>query len=90
MDVLSVISKEKNRNSSHTTNRWQKNIDFAGLLSTPTATVTTAKCLFNSVISTPGTKCLIADVKFFYINNDLPEPEYMKLNIKIIPKEIID
>ena len=26
----------------------------------------------------------------FYLNNDLPEPEYMKLNIHIIPQEIID
>ena len=44
----------------------------------------------NSVISTPGAKCIIADVKNFYLNNDLPEPEYMKLNIHIIPQEIID
>ena len=28
--------------------------------------------------------------KNFYLNNDLPEPEYMKLNIHIIPQEIID
>ena len=67
-----------------------KLLDFPGLLSTPTATVTTAKCLFNSIISTPGAKCLIANVKNFYLNNDLPEPEYMKLHIHIIPKEIID
>ena len=60
------------------------------MISTTTATVTTAKRLFNSVISTPGAKCLIADVKNFYLNNDLPEPEYMKLNIHIIPQEIID
>ena len=65
-------------------------LDFAGLLSTPTATVTTTKCLFNSVISTPGAKCIIADVKNFYLNNDLPEPEYMKPHINIIPQEIID
>ena len=65
-------------------------LDLLGLLSTPTATVTTAKCLFNSVISTPGAKCLIANVKNFYLSNDLPEPEYMKLHIHIIPQEIID
>ena len=63
---------------------------FPVLLSTPTATVTTAKCLFNSVIFTPGAKCLVADVKNFYLNNDLPEPEYMKLHLHIIPQEIID
>ena len=65
-------------------------LDFPVLLSTPTATVTTAKCLFNSVISTPGANCLFADVKNFYLNNDLPEPEYMKLHLHIIPQEIID
>ena len=65
-------------------------LDFPGLLSTPMATVTTAKCLFNSVISTPWDKCLVAEVKNFYLNNDLPEPEYMKLHLHIIPQEIID
>ena len=65
-------------------------LDFPGLLSTPTATVTTAKCLFNSVISTPGAKCLVADVNHFYLNNDLPDPEYMNLHLHIIPQEIID
>ena len=65
-------------------------LDFPGLLSTPTATVATTKCLFKSVISTPGAKCLIADAKNFYLNNDLPEPEYMKLHIHIIPQDIID
>ena len=65
-------------------------LDFPGLLSTPTATVITAKCLFNSVFYTPRDKCLIADVKNLYLNNDLPEPKYMKLYIHIIPQDIID
>ena len=65
-------------------------LDFPGLLSTPTATVTIAKCPFNSFIYNPGAKCLIADVKNFYLKNDLPETEFMKLNIPIIPQEIID
>ena len=60
------------------------------MLSTPTATVTTAKFLFDSVISTPGAKCLVAAVNNFYLNNDLPDPEYMKLQLHIIPQEIID
>ena len=65
-------------------------LDFPGLLSTPTEIVTTAKCLFNSVISKPVSKCLVADVKHFYLNNDLPNPEYMKRHLHIIPQEIID
>ena len=38
-------------------------LDFPGLLSNPTSTVTTAKCRFNSVIYTPGAKCLVNEVK---------------------------
>ena len=67
-----------------------KLLDFPGLLSNPTATVTITKCLSNSGISTPIAKCLVADIKNFYLNNDLPDPEYMKLNLHIIPQEIID
>ena len=44
-------------------------LDLPGLLSTPTATVTTAKCLFKIFISTPGAKCLVADIKNFYLKN---------------------
>ena len=64
-------------------------LDYAGTLTTPTATITTAKCLFNSVVSTPGAKCAMFDIKNFYLNNDLPEPEYMKFDINNIPNEII-
>ena len=55
----------------------------------PTATITTAKCLFNSFVSTPEAKCVLA-VYFFYLNNALPDPEYMKFHISTIPQEIID
>ena len=65
-------------------------LNFPGMLITPTATVTTAEFLFNSVISTPRAKFLVADVKNFYLNNDFPDPEYMKLHLHIIPQEIID
>ena len=67
-------------------------LDYAGTLTTPTATITTAKCLFNSVVSTPSAKCDLADIYiyFFYLNNDLPDPEYMKFHIATIPQEITD
>ena len=65
-------------------------LDYAGTLTTPTATITTAKCIFNSVVSTPEAKCVLADINVFYLNNDLPDPEYMKFHIATIPQEIID
>ena len=40
-------------------------LDYAGTLATPNATITTAKYLFNSVVSTPAAKCVLADIKTF-------------------------
>ena len=65
-------------------------LDFIGNISVLTASVTTAKCVFNSVVSTPGARCLLADIKHFYLNNILPDPEFMRIMLKIIPQEIID
>ena len=61
-------------------------LDYAGTLTTPTATITTAKCLFNSFVSTLEAKCVLADIKTFYLNNALPDPEYMKFHIATIPQ----
>ena len=65
-------------------------LDLTGDLSAPTASVTTAKCVFNGLVSTPGERCLLADIKHFYSNNILPDPEFMRIPLKIIPQYIID
>ena len=65
-------------------------LDFTGNISAPTASVTTAKSVFNIVVSTPGASCLLADIKHFYLNNILPDPEFMRIPLQIIPQEIID
>ena len=64
-------------------------LNFTGNISTPTASVTTAKCVFNSVVSTPGARCLLNVIKHFYLKNILPDPEFMRIPLKIIPQEII-
>ena len=38
---------------------------YAETLTTPTATITTAKCLFKRVVSTPEAKYVLADIKKF-------------------------
>jgi hypothetical protein len=43
-------------------------IEYPGDKSTRTAGLTTAKILINSVISTPGAKFLVVDIKNFYLN----------------------
>ena len=58
-------------------------------INTAVADLTTVKIYFNSVISTPSARFMEADIRNFYLNNDIPPPEYMRLPIKIIPLEII-
>ena len=59
-------------------------------VSTPTADLTTAKLLFNSVISTPGARFLTFDLKNFYLKTPLPTARYMRMQLDILPEEIID
>ena len=37
-----------------------------------------------------GARCLLADIKHFYLNNILPDPEFMLITLKIIPQNIVD
>ena len=65
-----------------------KLLDYTCTLTSPTVTVIKVKCLFNSVVLIPKEKCATANVKHFYLNNDLPDPEYMKMHIYMIPDKI--
>jgi len=64
-------------------------IEYYGDVSTKTSGLTTAKCLFNSVVSTPGAEFMCADIKDFYLNTPMKEFEYMRIRIDDIPAEII-
>jgi hypothetical protein len=44
---------------------------YPGDVSTPTTDMTTAKILFNSVISTPRARFMHIDVKYFYLNTTM-------------------
>ncbi len=47
------------------------------------------KCLLDSVVSTMRAKCLMIDIKDFYLNTPMKCYEYMHLKITDIPEEII-
>ena len=64
-------------------------IDYPWDVATPTSDLTTAKLLFNSVISTPKATFHGMDLKNFYLNTPMERPEYMKLKLAILPEEII-
>jgi hypothetical protein len=64
-------------------------IDYPGDTSAPTADITTFKILVNSVLSTPNAKMCCADVKNFYLNTPMDEPEFMRIPLALVPEEII-
>ncbi len=47
------------------------------------------KILLNSIISTKGAKCIMLDLKDFYLNTPMKRYEYMCLKLSDIHKEII-
>jgi Reverse transcriptase (RNA-dependent DNA polymerase) len=63
-------------------------IDFPGDVATKTADLTTAKLLINSIISNPKGRAMCIDIKDFYLNNDLPNTEYIRIPVSIIPAAI--
>jgi hypothetical protein len=65
-------------------------INYPGKVSTPTADLTTVKCLINSVVSTPSAKFMTADIRDFYLNNDMERFEYMWIPIRDIPANIVE
>ena len=58
-------------------------------LTTRTADLITSKILWNSTLSTEGARYMCADVKNFYINTPMDEPEYMKIKLYPIPPEFM-
>ena len=65
-------------------------IDYPGDVSTDTADLTTAKLLFNSIISTKKARFLGIDISNFYLNTPMKRYEYLKIPIEVIPEDIIE
>jgi hypothetical protein len=65
-------------------------IEYPGDKSRRTASLTTAKILVNSTISTLGAKFLVIDITNFYLNTPLGRFEYMVINLSSLPLETID
>ena len=63
-------------------------LEYQGKVSTKTAGLTTIKLLLKSVISSIWAKFMTADLKNFYLNTPMEEPEYMKIPVRLIPDEI--
>ena len=64
-------------------------VDYPGETYTKTADLTSAKVLFNSVISTPGAHFMGIDLKDFYLTAGLDRYEYMFIPVNCIPEKIM-
>jgi hypothetical protein len=64
-------------------------MNYPDNVGTPTADMTLVKNFLNSVISTKGAKCVLLDIKDFYLNTPMARNEYMRFKLTDIPEEII-
>ncbi|KAL7465450.1 hypothetical protein ACHAXS_005954 [Conticribra weissflogii] len=64
-------------------------INYPGELTTKTDDLTTAKMMWNSVVSTPSAKYACFDVKKFYLGTPMDWYKYMKMPIALIPEHFI-
>jgi len=64
---------------------------YNGNVSTKITDPSTAKLLFNSIMSTPGGKCMMGDLKDFYLGVPMPSTDYayMCIPISVIPVKIM-
>ena len=65
-------------------------INYPDNVSTKTAEITTAKIMFNSVISTKKVRFGVMDIGNVYLGTLMKRYEYMSLNIRGIPDDIIE
>ena len=54
-------------------------INYPEDVGTPTADMMLVKILFNSIISTKNARCVMADIKDYYLNTPMKRYEYMRI-----------
>jgi hypothetical protein len=64
-------------------------INYPGKVATPTMEMLVANMLFNSVISTKGTRFMTMDVSNFYLMTPLHQPEFIQMKLSNIPDKVI-
>jgi hypothetical protein len=89
---LKIVAADKPTKEITKRVRWTcggDRVTYIGDVSTKTADLTTAKILFNSVLSTPDAKFMSIDIKNFYLNTPMKSFEYMRIPVSHIPDDIM-
>ena len=87
--VCNVRNEKSEKNRTHFVVGGDQ-INYPGEAATTTADMLVAKILFKSVVSTRNAKFMTMDISNFYLMTPLKRPEYIHINIKDIPDEIIN
>jgi hypothetical protein len=64
-------------------------ITYLGNCGTKTASLETVKLVLNSTLSTPNARYMTADLENFYLMTPLDRPEYARIQLSVMPQEII-
>lgn len=89
---LRVVSAFRPEKANPHRVRWTvggDQVNYPFEVSTKTADLTTAKLLFNSVLSTPEARFFGIDLKDFYLGTPMDRYEYMRVPIWMLPDAII-
>ena len=90
---LRVVCDDRPQKAEKRRVRWTAGgdkVDYPFACATKTAELATVKTLINSVISTPKARFMTMDIKDFYLNTQLPRPEFMRIPVDIIPQDIYE
>ena len=63
-------------------------VKYPGKVATNVADLITTKLLINQIISNLKQRVATTNIKNFYLNNNLPTTEYMRIPVNIIPEDI--
>jgi hypothetical protein len=64
-------------------------ICYSGNVGTNPASLELVKLLLNSVLSRKGARFSTIDLKNFYLDTPMPDPEYVRIKLSNIPDEFI-
>jgi hypothetical protein len=64
-------------------------LDYDGDTAAHVASIPTVKCLLNSVLAEPKAKFMCVDIKNFYLGTPMETAEYMRINAKDVPEDIM-
>ena len=59
-------------------------------VSTPTGSLELVKLMINSVLSRQDARFAAFDIKKFYLDTPMENPEYIRVKLEDIPKELIE